>query len=119
MSPRRVVARTAHLIPERAPIRITVGQVVGVGERDTTWSEFVFITTADGSGWVPARHLSHPSGRATVLTAYDTTELPTEVGDQLDILAEDLPSGWVWCRAVTGREGWVPISTVDEQIVGS
>jgi hypothetical protein len=51
-----------------------------------------------------------------VHTAYDTTELPTQVGEVLDVLAEDLVSGWLWCRSSIAREGWVPISTVDEEI---
>lgn len=110
---RRVVARTAHEIPQRAPLKLSVGQQVQVGERDTTWPEFVFVTAGHGSGWVPARHLSQSSRRATVLTAYDTTELPTEVGEVLQVVSEDLTSGWLWCRSSTGREGWVPVATVE------
>ena len=110
---RQVVARVAHEIPDRAPIRIAPGDEVTVGERDTEWPAFVFITTPGGTGWVPARHLSRPSGRAVVITAYDTTELPTQVGDVLEILTEDLVSGWLWCRSGTGREGWVPVRTLE------
>jgi len=40
-------------------------------------------------------------------------ELPTRVGDTLDVVAEDLASGWVWCRSGDGREGWVPLKTLD------
>jgi SH3 domain len=112
---RRVVARAAHEIPQRAPLQLAVDQVVQVGERDTTWPEFVFVTAAHGSGWVPARHLSQSSFRATVLTAYDTTELPTEVGEVLQVVSEDLASGWLWCRSSTGREGWVPVVTVEPE----
>jgi hypothetical protein len=140
MTTRRVTARVAHEIPERAPLRLTPGETVTVGDRDTDWPAFVFVTAAHGSGWVPARHLSPPvagtpaagtsaaetSGegapsagtlaagtrRARVETAYDTTELPTCADQPLDVLAEDLPSGWLWCRAVNGREGWVPCNTL-------
>lgn len=112
---RRVVARAAHEIPQRAPLQLAVGQVVQVGERDTKWPEFVFVTAAHGSGWVPARHLSQSAGRATVLTAYDTTELPTGVGEVLQVVSEDLASGWLWCRSSTGREGWVPVVTVEPE----
>lgn len=108
-----VVARTAHEIPDRAPIQLVPGDAVEAGERDTEWPEFVFVTAPGGSGWVPARHLSGPSGPVMVTTAYDTTELPTQVGDVLDVLAEDLASGWLWCRDKNGREGWVPIRTVE------
>ena len=110
---KQVVARVAHEIPQRAPLQLAIGEPVQVGERDTEWPEFVFVTAAGGSGWVPARHLSQQSGTAVVLEAYDTTELPTAAGDPLDVLAEDPRSGWLWCRSSSGRQGWVPIRTVD------
>jgi hypothetical protein len=110
---RRVVATAAHEIPDRAPLRVSVGQRVDVGDRDTEWPEFVFVTAPQGSGWVPARHLSASSGSAVVLTEYDTTELPTRPGEVLDVVAEDLVSGWMWCRSPEGREGWVPVKTLD------
>ncbi|MEI2776593.1 MAG: SH3 domain-containing protein [Tetrasphaera sp.] len=110
---RRVTARTAHDIPERPPLRVAPGEQVECGRRDETWPEFVFVTTAHGSGWVPARHLLGDEGPTEVVAAYDTTELPTEVGQVLEVLDEDLVSGWYWCRAADGREGWVPISTLE------
>jgi len=112
---RQVTARSAHEIPERPPLRLAVGDEVQVGERATHWPEFVFVTGAAGTGWVPARHLSQPSGRAVVHTAYSTTELPTQSGEALDVLVEDLVSGWLWCRSSRGREGWVPLSTIEER----
>ena len=83
-----------------------------VGDRDGEWPEFVFVTASHGTGWVPARHLSATSGTAVVQTVYDTTELRTHAGDVLEVVAEDLTSGWLWCRARDGREGWVPIKTL-------
>jgi hypothetical protein len=110
---RRVVAKLVHEIPDRPPLRLSVGQRVEVGDRDTEWPQFVFVTAAQGAGWVPARHLSASSGSAVVLTGYETTELPTRVGEVLEIVAEDLASGWMWCRSREGREGWVPLKTLD------
>ncbi len=109
---RRVTAVTAHVIPERPPLRLEPGQPVQVGDRDTEWPAFVFVTAAHGQGWVPARHLSASSGSGVVTTAYDTTELPTEAGETLEVLAEDARSGWLWCRSAAGREGWVPMRVV-------
>jgi hypothetical protein len=52
----RVVARTAHRIPERPPLQVDVGdEVEVVGERDAEWPAFVFVSTAGGSGWVPVK----------------------------------------------------------------
>jgi len=109
----RVRVRVAHEIPERSPLQLTVGDEVQVGDRDSEWPEFVFVTAAGGSGWVPARHLSQAAGPAVVQTAYDTTELPTRDGQMLEVLVEDRRSGWLWCRAGTGDEGWVPVRTVE------
>jgi variant SH3 domain-containing protein len=111
---RQVIARRSHEISERPPVQLEVGDDVEVGERDTEWPEFVFVTGERGAGWVPSRHLSSSSGPAVVKIPYDTTELPTEVGDVLLVVAEDLPSGWLWCRSGTGREGWIPVKTVEE-----
>jgi hypothetical protein len=59
-----------------------------------------------------ARHLTITgAGRALVQTAYDTTELPSEVGETLDVVVEDLQSGWVWCRSRHGEGGWVPVGS--------
>lgn len=110
---RTVVAAVADQIPERPLLRLTVGERVEVGERDSEWPEFVFVTAAHGSGWVPARHLSASSGTAIVQTPYDTTELATQPGDVLDVVDEDLMSGWLWCRGPGGHEGWVPAKTVE------
>lgn len=109
---REAVAVVAHEIPERRPLQLSVGDVVDVGERDTEWPAFVFVTTAHGTGWVPARHVSAAAGRKVAVQAYDTTELATSAGDSLLIVDEDLPSGWSWCRSVDGREGWVPMNTL-------
>jgi hypothetical protein len=97
--------------PQRPPLRLSVGQHVHAGERDGTWPEFVFVTAEHGSGWVPARHLSSDSGPVVVTTPYDTTELATRASDVLEVLEEDLQSGWLWCRRHDGQKGWVPINT--------
>ncbi|NUT36464.1 MAG: hypothetical protein HOV79_25705 [Hamadaea sp.] len=107
------IVHVAHEIPDRQPLRIAAGDEVRVGARDTEWPEFVFVTALGGSGWVPARHLSADAGTALVLTAYNTQELATRVGERLAVLEEDEQSGWSWCRAESGGEGWVPIKTLD------
>jgi hypothetical protein len=86
-----------------------------VGERDSEWQAFVFVTTHTGSGWVPERYLDREGAIDAMTQAYDTTELPTELGEELDVLHEDSRSGWLWCRAKNGREGWVPERTVLRQ----
>jgi hypothetical protein len=109
----RLRAVTAHTIPERPPIRVTPGQQAQVGQQDTDWPAFVFVTTDDGAGWVPGRHLDTSSDPAVVITAYDTTELATTAGEELTLIEHDDPSGWAWVRNAAGREGWVPLRTVE------
>jgi hypothetical protein len=116
VAPRRVTALVGHEIPDRTPLRLAVGDQVAVGERDTEWPEFVFVTAEHGTGWVPARHLSQPSGSAVVEVGYDTAELPTRPGDLLEVLEEDLVGGWLWCRDRAAREGWVPVRTVQDDV---
>lgn len=108
-----VRAIQAHEVPERPPIRLAAGQSVRVGERDTTWPAFVFVSTEDGAGWVPARHIDTGSIPPVMLAPYDTTELPTNAGDVLTVIAGDDLSGWTWVRGRDGREGWVPNGTID------
>ena len=55
-----------------------------------------------------------PPGTAVVQVPHDTTELPTRVGEVLEVLTEDLLSGWLWCRADNGRQGWVPVAAVED-----
>lgn len=107
-----VIARSAHEVPDRPPIQLEVGERVEVGKRDDEWPAFVFVTSLRGAGWVPERHLRRDGAIAVVTEAYDTTELPTHQGEQLEVIREDEPSGWMWCRARDGREGWVPERTL-------
>ncbi len=86
--------------------------MVKVGERDIEWPAFVFVTAQSGSGWIPERHLDRRGATAVVTQGYDTTELPTATGEELELLREDVASGWLWCRAKDGREGWVPERTL-------
>jgi SH3 domain-containing protein/variant SH3 domain-containing protein len=108
-----VVATEAHAIPERPPLSLASGDVVTVGRRDEDWPAFVFVMTAQGSGWVPSRYLSASAGRVVVETPYDTTELATRSGEILEVIDRDDESGWLWCRSTDGREGWVPSRSVE------
>jgi SH3-like domain-containing protein len=108
-----VVAKSSHEIPDGLPLRLIAGERVDAGQRNSEWREFVFVTAEGGTGWVPVRHLSGSKGTVTVRTAYDTTELATSAGEHLEVITEDIRSGWLWCRSREGREGWVPLTTLD------
>ena len=105
-------AISRHEVPDRPAIQISVGDRVSVGRRSPDWPAFVFVTCAGGEGWVPSRHLSAEEGVATVVADYDTTELPVESGQSVEVLTRDDVSGWWWCRSEAGDEGWVPLSAL-------
>jgi hypothetical protein len=109
----RAAVRFPHEIPDRPPLRLAVGEAVLVDRRDTRWPAFVFVRSDRGEGWVPSRHLSSDTGAATVLTPYDTAELAVTVGDVVAVVGRDDDSGWWWCQAGDGREGWVPVDVLD------
>ena len=96
--------RVDHEPPARPPLRVAVGERVHVGRRDDEWPAFVFVTAAGGSGWVPARHIE----AGVVVAEYDTTELRATAGDVVEVVVDDVESGWAWCRDVRGQEGWIP-----------
>jgi hypothetical protein len=103
----------AHEVPSRPPIQLAKGDNVQVGEQDTTWPAFVFVTAEVGSGWVPSRYIDTDRDPAVMTEPYDTTELPTSVGDVLAVVARDDLSGWLWVRDAGDHEGWVPRNTVE------
>lgn len=97
-----------HDIPDRAPLTVQPGERVGIGDRDTEWPAFVFVTSAIGCGWVPARHIDIDGASGIVRTGYDTAELAGREGEVVEVVADDVESGWSWCRDAAGREGWIP-----------
>ncbi|WP_453984331.1 SH3 domain-containing protein [Brevibacterium casei] len=104
----RYVLTADHEIPDRPPLTLEPGDSVEVGDQDTEWPAFVFVTAPRGTGWVPARHIDIDGPVGTVRVGYDTTELPASSGDYVDLVRDDPESGWSWCRNSDGREGWIP-----------
>lgn len=97
-----------HEVPARPAIRIVPDDEVAVGHRDTEWPAFVFVTTTEGSGWVPERYLNADRPTAKVIHAYDTQELQATTGTVLTLIEDDPDSGWSWCVSADGQAGWVP-----------
>jgi hypothetical protein len=55
--------------------------------------------------------LDPANARATALRDYDAMELSVEAGEEVECLAE--AAGWYLVRAPDGREGWIPIESVE------
>jgi hypothetical protein len=102
----RVMAGIAHKIRDRPPLRRSVGQQARSVSATPSGRHSCSLPHSTGGA-------GHQTGTcrlrrsAVVKTAYHMAELPN-VGDVLDVLAEDLENGWPWRRSSNGREGWVP-----------
>ena len=102
---------TARATDYPDPIILREGDVVEVGQTDTTWPSFVWCTTSAGaSGWVPDAYLQREGSRARARRDYEATELTICGGEELAI--EDEIGGWLWCRNRRGEYGWVPAGNV-------
>lgn len=90
------------------PLIIEPGDVLTIMDAlSKEWPEFVLVLNGKGErGWVPARYLKHQEKGALAIKRYDTTTLNPLEGEMLEIVEEDLTSGWLWCRDRNGRLGW-------------
>lgn len=101
----------AHRANYANPIRFKAGEKVIVGKRDEEYPGWIWTTLASGnSGWAPEELLSMSGASAVALADYDATELTTEAGERVRVVFEMLE--WAWIRNSAGREGWVPLNTL-------
>ena len=68
---RRVAARMAHEIPDGPSLQLRVGEQVQVGDTDTEWPEFVFVTAPAALAGSPAAICPRPA--APRLSRWPTT----------------------------------------------
>ena len=107
----RAKAIAAHRSNYPQPIRLTAGERVILGKRDTKYGDPGWIwVTADRQGWVPEQILT-PDGEVT--EDYRADELDTQLGEDLLVLRE--LNGWCWVRNQHGHEGWVPLATIEKR----
>lgn len=102
-----------HQIPTRKPLGLAAGDTVTVGKRSSDWTAFVFVSSAEGHGWVPERYLTRDRPEAETVTSYGTTELAVNEDDVVTVIERHDESGWWWCRAASGALGWVPVEALD------
>lgn len=96
------------------PLVVRRGETVQVGERSDEWPAFVFITTSHRQrGWIPSRILRREGTSGHVRKGYDTTTLDPRVGEELEVITEDVEGGWLWCRDARSRVGWFPKNHLD------
>ena len=110
----RVRLLADHRPPQRPALVVSTGDRLAIGDLSEEWPAFRrCIKRNDSGGWIPDRYLSHLStGEALALRSYDTTELAAVERQTVSVIEADDESGWLWCRADAGHEGWIPIRSV-------
>jgi hypothetical protein len=102
------VANSDYTVIDRAPLALETGDKVRVGQKDTEWPGWIWVTTIDGRGsYVPEDVISpNPDGTANTIRPFQARDLSVKKGDTVTSLHE--VKGWHWCRAASGEEGWLP-----------
>ena len=94
------------------PIKMHAGDLVEItGKEDGGWTWC--RDRAGKESWVPLSYLiSEDGGRTrTALCDYDATELSVEVGEEFQVEREE--HGWLWCKNMQGKWGWVRVTSVE------
>lgn len=99
----------------KPPLKMGVGDPVTIVGGGGGWPPFVEVLTPEGKrGFVPRRHLRIEGTKAVAAAPYDTATLDPQAGEVLTVLAEDVESGWFWCRDSEGKVGWFAIDHLAE-----
>ncbi len=106
------IATSEHRSNYPRPIAFEPGDLLKLGEADSEYPGWVWVTTPDGNqGWAPEQYLAvhENSLEASANQSYSAYELDTQVGERLEVLQE--LNQWVLVRNSTGNIGWVPRET--------
>ena len=92
-------------------LAVAAGQRLTVERRDTEWPGWLWCLDDTGlGGWLPEEVLEVGAGTARVGEDFDTAELTVVPGEI--VVAQTVREGWIWCRADSGAEGWVPLKVL-------
>ena len=98
------------------PLAAQAGEVVTLTDQVSQWeghSDWVWPWCRDArgkEGYTPLAYLVGEGDQRRMRVDYSARELTVREGQHVLALAEE--SGWVWCRADDGQEGWVPLSSL-------
>jgi hypothetical protein len=89
------------------PLEVKRGDRVKVGRRDTSWSEWLWVSDDSGnSAWMHESLLQIDQEEAEVLEDFSAAEISVvkeELVESVRVLG-----GWHWCRKASGEQGWIP-----------
>lgn len=112
--PAEFIAVSEHEPSYDDPIFVRKGDQLETFARDNAWPGWIWCRHPDGrSGWVPESILQASSTGALVLEDYSAIELRLKIGERVRLLKTE--SGWGWCRAASGEEGWVPLGALSSE----
>jgi SH3-like domain-containing protein len=112
---KRIVTQ-AHVSEYPNPISFAAGETVQLGNEDTEFPGWIWVTTQDGNqGWAPLAYLelAADSRTARTCTSYNARELNTRSGDVVVVLDE--LSNWTRVQNAAGEKGWVPSRTLSPE----
>ena len=108
-----LIAVKGHESKYPNPIKFAAGEQLIVGEKDSEFEDWIWVTTADGNqGWAPIPYLTIDRNRAVAIQDYTAVELNTTVGEQLTLQYE--LCGWGWVEKSDGSCGWIPLTTTEQ-----
>ncbi|MBS4535715.1 hypothetical protein GOQ29_08815 [Clostridium sp. D2Q-14] len=93
------------------PITLEKGERVLVGKKydgKEDWLNWRYCYRLDNSqeGWIPEQILNISSEYGVLKEDYTARELTIKKGKRVKGINE--LNGWIWCRDMKGREGWIP-----------
>jgi len=91
------------------PLELKPGDVVTIGERDSTWTEWLWVSVSgkNGGAWMHESMLETPTEpKSKVLEAYSSREISVKKNDAVHSLRS--LGGWHWCEKTDGTLGWIP-----------
>ncbi len=99
------------------PLAALAGEVVTLTDQISQWeghTEWVWIWRRDArgkEGYTPLAYLDGEGSQRSLRVDYSARELSVREGQRVQALTTE--SGWAWCRADDGQEGWVPLSSLE------
>lgn len=100
--------------PYDDPIAVVAGERVEVDPHKSTQTDlfgWLWCRASDGrQGWTPEAWLVGAGTTRTLRRDFNAIELTVNPGDTVALLFSE--SGFIWCRAADGREGWLPDAVI-------
>ena len=107
----KLIVVKAHKSDYPNPIRFRKGDILHVGQQNTEFKDWIWVTTKDGNqGWAPVQYVQNiDAQKAVAKKNYTAVELDTVAGDELLLHYE--VNDWGWVEKRDGSCGWVPLNT--------